>query len=190
MVEVIRAFIAVDIDDPSVSKNIVSLRDALVATGADLKPVEEENLHITIRFLGNIPVTMVDDIYNIMKSVKFKPFKIHVKGVGCFPNISRPRVIWVGVEKGYEELKRIHDEIEKGLKALGFKPEREEFVAHITVARVRSGRKREALIKVIENFKEFDAGEMVVRYVRLKQSILTPGGPIYKTLREVKAEEP
>jgi len=115
MVEVIRAFIAVDIDDPSVSKNIVSLRDALVSTGADLKPVEEENLHITIRFLGNIPITMVDDIYNIMKGIRFKPFKIHVRGVGCFPNISRPRVIWVGVEEGYEELKRIHDEIEKGL---------------------------------------------------------------------------
>lgn len=190
MVEVIRAFIAIDIDDPNVLKNIVSLRDALVATGADLKPVEEENLHITIRFLGNIPITMVDDIYNIMKGIKFKPFKIHVKGIGCFPNIFRPRVIWVGVEEGYEELKRIHDEIEKGLKALGFKPEREEFVAHITVARVRSGRKREALIKIIENFKEFDAGEMVVQCIRLKQSILTPKGPIYKTLREVKAEEP
>lgn len=188
MTGVIRAFISIDIDDPSVLRNILSFRDALIATGADIKPVEEENLHITIRFLGNIPLSMVDDIHSIMSSVRFKPFKIHVKGVGCFPSITRPRVIWVGVSEGYDELKRIHDEIEKGLRALGFRPERDEFVAHITVARVRSGRKREALIKVIEEYRDLDAGEMIVKSIRLKQSILTPRGPIYKTLREVRAE--
>ncbi len=190
MVEVIRAFIAVDIDDPNVLRNIINFRDALVSTGADLKPVEDENMHITLRFLGNIPVTMVDEIYEILRNIHFKPFKLHVAGVGCFPNISRPRVIWVGVREGYDELKRIHDELERGLRKLGFKPEREEFVAHITVARVRSGRKREALIKVINEFRDFDAGEMIVKSIRLKQSILTPRGPIYRTLREVEAEEP
>ncbi len=185
----IRAFIAIDIDDPEVLKKITGFRDAVAATGADVKIVEDENIHLTLRFLGNIPETMVDEIYEIMKSIKFKPFKMKINGVGCFPNINRPRVIWVGVTEGYSELKRIRDELERKLRSLGFRPEREEFVAHITVARVRSGRKREALRKIIEEYKDFNAGEMMVRYIRLKQSILTPRGPIYKTLREVVAED-
>ncbi len=185
----VRAFIAVDIDDPEVRKKIIAFRDAVAASGAHVKIVEDENIHLTLRFLGNIPETLIDDIYDVMRSIRFKPFKIRVSGVGCFPNINRPRVVWVGVTEGYEELKRIRDELERGLRGLGFRPEREEFVAHITVARVKSGRKREALRKVIEEFQDFDAGEMVVRYIRLKQSILTPRGPIYRTLREVSAED-
>ncbi len=186
---VLRAFIAIDIDEVEVLKKIIAFRDAIAATGADIKIVEDENIHLTLRFLGNISETMVDDIYEILKSIKFKPFKIRISGVGCFPNINRPRVIWVGVSEGYDELKRIRNELERKLRGLGFKPEREEFVAHITVARVKSGRKREAIRKVLEEYKDFDAGEMTVKYIRLKQSILTPHGPIYRTLREVVAED-
>jgi len=185
----IRAFISIDIDDPIVLREIIKLRDLVVSTGVPMKPVEDENIHLTLRFLGNIPESLVDEIHNIMKAIKFKAFTIHIKGLGCFPRITRPRVIWVGVSKGSDELKRIRNELERGLRRLGFKPEAEEFIPHITIARVKGSARIQSLIKVLNEYQDHDIGFMEVKSIRLKQSILTPRGPIYKTLKEVKAEE-
>ena len=184
----IRAFISVDIDDPVVLREIIKLRDLVVSTGVPMKPVEDENIHLTLRFLGNIPETLVDEIYNLMKSIKFNEFTIRIKGLGCFPRITRPRVIWVGVSEGAEELKRIRDELERGLRRLGFRPEKEEFVPHITIARVKGTRNLPTLIKILDEYRDYDIGSMRVKSIKLKQSILTPKGPIYRTLREVLAE--
>ncbi len=182
-----RAFIAVDIEDPALVSRLVSIRDAFVATGAPMKPVEDQNLHITLRFLGEIPVSMVDEVHRVMSSVAFRRFRIRIAGVGAFPTVSRPRVIWVGVREGAEELARIHDEIERGLRRLGFRPEREEFVPHITLARIKGSRNLDRVVKLLNQYADVEVGEMTVEVIRLKQSILTRSGPIYRTLREVRA---
>ncbi len=185
----VRAFIAIDIEDPVLVSRLVSIRDAFVATGAPMKPVEDHNLHVTIRFLGNIPLSMVDDIYRVMESVPLRRFKIKLQGVGAFPSIVRPRVIWVGVTEGADELRRIYEAIEKGLRRLGFRPEREEFVPHITLARLKGSRNIDRVVKLLNQYSDVEVGEMVVDRIRLKQSILTPSGPIYRTLRERVASE-
>ena len=187
MSERVRAFIAVDIEDPNLVSRLVSIRDAFVATGAPMKPVEDQNLHITIRFLGEIPVSLVDEVYRVMSEVRFTRFRVRLAGVGAFPSPTRPRVIWVGVKEGAEELERIHREIEKGLRRLGFRPEREEFVPHITLARLKGSRNIDRVVKLITQYSDIEVGEMIVESIRLKQSILTRSGPIYRTLREVKA---
>jgi len=184
--EKIRAFIAVDIEG-EMSEKLARLAESLKATGADVKTVEKENFHITIRFLGNISAEAIEVIERIMRDavVDVKPHKIRLKGVGTFPQGRRPRVVWVGVEND-EELRKIFERIERELKKLGFKPETKGFTAHVTLARVRSGRGSEALIKWIEDMKDVDLGEIEVRSIRLKKSTLTPKGPIYETLREVE----
>jgi len=185
-VEYIRSFIAIDIEDPVLAEKIEQVKNTILSSKADLKPVERENIHITLRFLGNIPLSLVDEIYKIMQGLEFKPFNIHIKGLGAFPRINRPRVIWIGIEEGAEELKRIQKQLESGLRKIGIRPEKEEFIPHITIARVRSGRNRDRLVKILVELSDVDIGFMTVNSIRLKQSILTPKGPIYKTLREVK----
>ncbi len=189
MSETVRAFIAVDIEDSLVLSRLIRIRDSFVATGAPMKPVEDQNMHITLRFLGNIPLSLADDIERIIRDAKPRRVVIKLKGVGAFPSPSRPRVIWVGVEEGEgaRELRRLYEEIERGLRRLGFRPEREEFVPHVTLARIKGSRNLDRVIKLLHELADVEVGEIVLESVRLKQSILTPRGPIYRTLREVKA---
>jgi len=188
-VERIRAFIAVDIEEPSVVSQLVQIRDAFVATGAPMKPVEDHNMHITLRFLGSIPLSLVDEIERVIAASAPRRVVLKLRGVGAFPSPLRPRVIWVGVSEGAGELERLYREIEKGLRRLGFRPEREQFVPHVTLARLKGSRNLERVVKLLREMEDVEVGEIVLESVRLKQSILTPRGPIYRTLREVRATE-
>ncbi len=183
----IRAFIAVDIEEPKVLSKLISIQEDLKATGVPMKLVEPENIHLTLRFLGNIHEALVDDIGRIMEEARIGKFKMKLVGLGAFPNPARPRVVWVGVTQGFEELKTIRDTIERGLRRLGFAPEREEFVPHITLARIKGGNTA-PLAKLISLYSNYEFGEIEVTRIRLKQSILTPRGPIYRTLKEVALE--
>ena len=188
--ERVRAFISIDIEEPSVVQRLVWLRDLFVQTGAPMKPVEDHNLHITLRFLGEIPSSLVEDIHvNVLSRLRFKRFKIRLVGVGAFPSVTRPRVIWVGVTEGSDVLQELCRSIEGGLRRLGFRPEREEFVPHVTLARIKGSRNIDKVVKLLNEYADYEVGEITVESVRLKQSILTPRGPIYRTLREVKASE-
>ncbi len=183
----LRVFIAIDIPDHTVLDNLSKARDLLLESKADLKPVATENLHITLRFIGEVPLTMVNRICDELYKIKFEPFKIKIKGIGVFPNINRPRVIWAGVVEGVEHLRQLHDQVEKILRKMGIPPEREKFIPHITLARVKSGRNIPRLVKIIESIADMEFGEVVVDKIVLKRSMLTPSGPIYNDICEVKA---
>ncbi|MET1160172.1 MAG: RNA 2',3'-cyclic phosphodiesterase [Thermoprotei archaeon] len=185
----LRVFIAIDIEDNTVLSNLVRARDLLLESGADLKPVETENLHLTIRFIGETPLKIVNDICRELSKLEFAPFKIHVKGIGVFPSIARPRVIWAGVSEGSDKLVEIHDKVEEILSKLGIPGEREKFVPHITLARVRSPRNLSKLVKIINNMIDMDFGEYTVTHIVLKRSTLTPSGPIYNDVCSVKAKQ-
>ena len=187
--ERVRAFIAVDIEDPLIVSRIARIRDSFVATGAPMKPVEDENLHITLRFLGDTPLSLLDDLERIIAQARPRRLPLRLRGVGAFPSPERPRVIWIGVEQGpgFDELQRLARLIESGVRRLGWRPEREEFIPHITIARVKGARNRERLVKLLQELADVEIGVVYLESVRIKQSILTRSGPIYKTLREVKA---
>lgn len=189
MSEVLRVFIAVDVSNYDVLSNLIRARDSLVETGADLKPVSNENLHITIRFIGEIPMYVVNNICNELAKLEYEPFKVRVYGIGVFPNIVRPRVIWAGVKEGSDELIQIHNRVENLLRKLGVPPDREKFIPHITLARVRSDRNLSKLVKLVNNMINYDFGEFEVNEIVLKRSILTPSGPIYSNLFSVKARQ-
>jgi len=151
-----------------------------------MKLVELENIHLTLRFLGEISPQMVREVATILDKVEFRPFSMRIEGLGTFPEGSRrPRVVWLGVSHGAEEMKRIYEQIEKELRRLGFPKERERFVPHITIARVKWANAE--LLRVLHELREVIIGDMVVDSIRLKKSTLTRSGPIYETLHEVKA---
>jgi len=182
-------FIAIDIEDPLLVSKIDKLKDALISSGVPMKPVESYNYHITLRFIGEIPSFLVDEIKGeVLQKIRFRSFSLTFKGLGAFPRVYKPRVIWVGILEGIDYLKKIRDEIEKGLRKLGIPPEKEkEFSPHLTIARIKGTRNLSSLIKIVNEYSEEEFGKMEVKYIRLKKSVLTRSGPIYETLMEVKA---
>ena len=186
----IRAFIAIEIEDAETLRRIIEFKHGLESLGLDAKFVEDENIHITIRFLGEISSTTIAQIKEILNSVanNVKTFKLKVGGFGAFPDILRPRVLWVGIIEGYERLAEIRKFIDSEIRRKGLREVQEdqhEFSPHITIARLRSQRNVDKLRKYFEEFKTYDFGFTPVTQIKLKKSTLTPRGPIYTDLHSV-----
>ncbi len=182
--ELIRSFVAFDIEEAAVLRNLSKVQGILVDTGADLKIVKPENIHMTLRFLGDITTDMVEKIHGEMERVQFQPFEVNIKGVGVFPNPRHISVVWAGIREGADELRAVFDQLEPRLQALGFSPDYKGFSPHLTVARVRTGRNRDALAEQLRSLEGFEFGSVKAECLRLKRSVLTPQGPIYSVLRE------
>ena len=178
---------AVDLDDPIIRERIIAAQQSLGQTGANLKIVEPGIMHLTLRFLGEVPQMTVDRIKDAMGELRFQQFIVQFAGIGAFPNLRRISVVWVGVTRGQEELEGIFQQLEPKLRKIGLSSDNKGFSPHMTVARVRSGINRDALAKYIESMQEHDFGQMTVAALRLKKSTLTPKGPIYTTIHEVNA---
>ena len=189
MPDMIRSFIAFDIEEEDIKKSISEVQRLLIKTGADLRLVKPENIHVTIKFLGEVTPFMLNRIYEVMRNLSFQPFDIEIKGLGAFPSPNYPRIIWVGIEKGSSELTSIFNMLEHSLRRLGFRSERRGFSPHLTIARVKSGRKREALTHLLKELAKREFGIVRARCLRLKRSILAPQGPIYSTLKEICPED-
>ena len=175
---------AFDIDNPAVQNKLAKTQALLVQTGADVKLVETENIHVTMRFLGDITSVIVDKIFEEIKNIQFVPFNVQLKGVGVFPSLSYPRVVWAGITEGTNELRNIFDQIEPRLRELGFTPDEHGFSPHLTIARVRSGRNKAQLAEFVKANADLDFGTIRADCLRLKRSVLSPNGPTYSTLRE------
>ena len=185
MSEMIRSFIAFDIDSESVIKRLSEVQKTLVNTSADLKIVESQNIHVTMRFLGDISPNMIDPIHGEMEKVSFAPFEIELRGLGAFPTLRYARVVWAGIKGGAEKLTDIFDQLEPRLLRLGFRPDPKGFSPHLTIARVKSGRNKAELIHAIQELENYQFGMIKANCLKLKKSVLTPRGPIYSTLKEV-----
>lgn len=184
----VRSFIAVEIDDAMILDEISQVQQTLRDRGADLKIVKRENIHLTLRFLGEIDEGRVSEITDLLQEIRFKTFSLSLKGVGVFPNERFIRVIWIRLEKGEKELNQIASLIEKGLRTIGFPPDNKKFSPHLTIARVRSKRDSDKMIPYLHKWKDRDFGQQSVNTFRLKKSVLTTTGPVYSTLFERKAE--
>ena len=184
----IRSFVSVDVDDSRVLSEIDSVMSSLLSLGGDLKPVERENIHLTLKFLGNVDSSRIADIKSVLGKVKFSPFQMEIKGAGAFPSLGRMNVIWVGIGEGWTEVQQVYEQTETLLSGLGFKRESRPFSPHITVARVRSGRGREEIAGFLRRLEEKSFGLFTAEKVRLKQSVLSSAGPRYSTVFEATAQ--
>src|SRR2546425_9313509 len=185
----IRSFVSIDFEDSQVLSRIKSVMSSLSALGGDLKPVEEDNIHLTLKFLGNVSASKLEEIKSSLTQVTFPPFSLEIKGAGAFPSLKRMNVVWVGVGEGWSQVELIFEQTEKLLHQLGFSRETRPFSPHITVARVKSGRKRDEIAAFLGHLADESLGTFPVEKVRLKQSILSPSGPTYSTLFEAPAHK-
>jgi len=183
--EQVRSFISIDLEDQQILSRITSILSSLQSLGGDLKPVERENIHLTLKFLGNVSAPRLGEVKSSLQEVIFSAFTAEIKGAGAFPNLNHMNVIWVGVNEGWSKVEQIYEQVEKLLSSLGFRRENRPFTPHITIARVRSGRKRDEVAKFLQRLTDESFGTITVDKVRLKQSILSSSGPKYSTLLEV-----
>jgi len=181
--EEMRSFISMDITSKEVLDKIKTFQTYLKNTACPMKVVERENLHLTLKFLGEIGESSYKRIVESLgpSLSEFSSFEVNLKGTGFFPSISDLRVIWVGMNA--PEIVYIQKEIDDTLKSMGFKEDR-KFVPHLTVSRVKSSLNKKPLLNVLDEYKNFDFGSDMITKINFKKSTLTPEGPIYETLKE------
>ena len=179
-----RGFIAIDIES---FPKLIQFENEIKNSGSILKLVEPENIHITLKFLGDTDKENIEKIEEIIKdAVKLTdPFEIKLNGCGVFPNQNYIKVMWIGIKNG-DPIGKIADIIDEKLSGLGFEREKRKFSAHLTVARVKSAKNKDKLLQIIEKYRDTEFGSFKVDSIKLKESELTPKGPIYTTLIEVK----
>ncbi len=172
-----RTFIAIEIP-LEIRKKVIDFIN-MVRTVQPIKWVEFENLHITLKFLGEVSEDrvkrVIESVESVMKGIK--PFAVSFEGLGCFPDPRYPRVVWIGVKEGAGEISVLQQHIDQALLATGF-PVEKKFHPHLTIGRVKV---RCDLSNILG--KEFKSEPYTVKSITLFKSTLTPKGPIYETVR-------
>jgi len=178
-----RGFIAIDIDTNSKIKELIQ---AIKKIQADVKLVEPENIHITLKFLGDVHEERIRDIESIIANAckNSKPFTINLVGTGVFPNQNYVKVIWIGIED-ITLIEPIATYINDNLVNLGFKKDNRLFSPHITIGRVRTAKNKQELIALIQQFQNVEFGKQDINSIKLMKSVLTPKGPIYSIVKEL-----
>jgi 2'-5' RNA ligase len=187
----VRLFVAVEIESSDVLRNVIKFRDAVVSCSKErgIKGVEDENIHLTLRFIGEVPDSYVPQISEcVMRAKEFTKFQMRIEGVGAFPSVSKPRVLWVGITEGFDKLRSIRNSLEECLKRYA-QPDREEFVPHITVGRVKGHYDPACLKNIISTYENSLFGLTQVTQVKLKRSILRPEGPVYMDVTVVDLKD-
>jgi 2'-5' RNA ligase len=182
-------FIAVDVGK-AIRDRCVALQDTLARAGTDVKWVEENNLHVTLLFLGEVEDRETPALCQAVADccAGRDAFSMSVETVGCFPNPRRPRVVWVGIGAGSGELTALHDALEPPLLELGcYRREDRAYTPHITLGRVKGERSpTAALATALMRHAKWHGGETDVREIHVLSSELTPQGPIYTVLSRAK----
>jgi 2'-5' RNA ligase len=187
-----RVFIAIDIDD-KIRKAIANLQKQLDSKvdirKGDVKWVEPENIHLTLKFLGEIEDEQLATVCEILKQVAalHKNFTLDIETVGSFGGRSA-KVVWVGARKGADELITLQKDLDDRLEEAGHPKEEREFSAHLTLCRVRNPKAGFKLADVCKAFSDYKLGSISADAVRIYQSQLTPAGPIYTVLGNYKLQ--
>jgi 2'-5' RNA ligase len=175
---------AIEVNSKLLDK-ILKIQKTLAEANALVKFVEAENLHFTFKFLGDITPEKAEAIANMAeeKIADYGPFDINIKGTGVFPNLGYIRVIWLGVEEP-ETFSKMQEDFDQEFVKMGFNKER-SYIPHLTIGRVKGVQNKELLVSMVKELENVDVGTMKVERLILKESELTPVGPIYTDLKEI-----
>lgn len=179
-----RTFIAVD-TGAVIRASAVALQKELAKTGAEVKWVEAESLHITLLFLGEVDDRELHSVCRAVKDVAAgePPFPLRVSGVGAFPTPRRPKVLWAGITDGANELRRIYGSLEGKMLDLGcYRREERSYTPHLTLGRVKSEADGYAIAKELPQYLAHDGGRTVIDEVLVYSSVLERDGPVYTIL--------
>ncbi|MDD2654765.1 MAG: RNA 2',3'-cyclic phosphodiesterase [Candidatus Omnitrophica bacterium] len=190
MSDKIRTFIAIELDKQT-QESLAKIQNELKASGSDVKWVEPKNIHLTLKFLGDIETDLIPKIKNMLEdlSKNHNKFSAAIKELGAFPNARSPRVIWVGIEAGKENSVSIANDLDNNLSKLGIPKEERDFVPHLTLGRVKRPINRFKLSELINKNKDISDLNFVADRITLFKSTLTPKGPIYEAMVEVNLKE-
>jgi len=177
-----RLFIAIELPD-NLKEEIASIQSKLKSSSADVKWVDCNNIHLTLKFLGNADCDKISKLNTLLDktAASYKKFESDIFRLGAFPKIEYPRVIWIGINKNCSLIEEIEDKIDEGCFRIGFKREERSFSAHLTIGRVRSGKNKQALKQSLIS-QEISSRIFTVEKLVLFKSTLTPKGPVYTAL--------
>ena len=188
MKSTIRTFVAVEIN-AAIRERAGKLIESLRSAPAEVKWVDVNNLHLTLKFLGDVPSREIAQVCRAVErgAAETAPFGLEICGAGAFPNARRPRTLWLGVGAGEAEMVALHGHLEKPLKKLGYRTEHRRFHPHLTIGRVRRGGLGVTdLGELVEQRADFPAGEVKVSQVVVFSSRLDRTGPTYEALGRAK----
>jgi len=183
-----RTFIAID-PGKTIRDRLVALQENLAKTGADVKWVEHDNLHLTLLFLGEVDQRDLVDVCRVVADATAtqQVFPMSIEKAGCFGSPRRPRTIWVGVGNGKLEVCKLHDVIEPALLDLGcYRREERDFTPHLTLGRVKSAPTSNTMAAALAKHAAWKGGETMVRELLVMGSELTSNGPVYTVLSRAR----
>ena len=178
----LRLFIAVE-TPPDIKPQIAAIGDRLRTCGADVKWEPDEKLHATIKFLGSADEGLLPEIVSLSKGVcsAFPSLSLKYSGVGCFPNLRAPRVVWIGMKEPEGTLESLQHKLEAAVEPLGFKREDRDFHPHVTLGRVKSQKRIGSLLRMMESIT-FESQPVIINEIVLIKSELKSSGSVYTTL--------
>ncbi len=187
-----RCFIAIDIDEEirgALGGLQQKLREGIDVKKGDVNWVNPDNIHLTLKFLGEIKDEKIAEICNIVKAVagRHKSFGLDIESVGHFGGASL-RVLWVGTGKGEGSLLELQGDIEKSLASAGWPEETRKFSGHLTLCRIRNYKAGMKLAQASEDYRDFKVGTLSADSVCVYQSELKPTGPVYTVLGNYKLQ--
>jgi RNA 2',3'-cyclic 3'-phosphodiesterase len=188
--EQVRTFIAIELP-PEVKTVLRAAQEQMISDNPHIaKWVDPGSIHLTLKFLGNIPAGTVAAVSQAMTKAAegISPFFLTLGGAGAFPSTARPQVVWIGLTGDIEKLKRLQGAIESQVSPLGFPAENRPFTAHLTLARLRDTATLEEKQKLGKKIAGLESGPVLsidVDRVSLMRSQLTPSGAIYTRLTSV-----
>lgn len=186
LMAVVRTFIALKLDD-SLHESIRKVIEKLACSKAGVKWVVPQNVHLTLKFLGNVEEGRLPEIYAACQRAASgsKSMELEIRKLGCFPNSRRPRVVWLGIEKDSEALRHLQKKVERELEFIGFPRENRKFRAHLTIGRVKGQQGVSKLSQLIEEENNIFVGSMRADNFSVMKSRLLPDGPIYTELKAI-----
>ena len=192
----IRTFVAIPLEEEmhrQLARLIDNLRESMPARA--VRWVAPENIHLTLKFLGDVPPAQIDAITEALRRAASTatPFSFELVGFGCFPSARRPRVLWVGIRETSGSLQSLQEAVEKELGQLGFKREERGFSPHLTLGRVREEAPASAVREIGQLMEKLEfgvLGQQEVTSIHLFKSDLRPTGPIYTSLAELPLRNP
>lgn len=179
-----RCFISIPLPEEA-RREMLAIQERLKASGANVSWTRSEGMHLTLKFLGNdVEEKRILEIETALSraTIGIRPFFLNITGMGTFPDIKRPRVIWIGIRESTDNLARLQRGLERELENIGFQREERGFTPHITLGRIRSPKNIEKLLNLIEKEKDIWLYGFDVIDVKLMRSELRPTGAIYSEL--------
>jgi 2'-5' RNA ligase len=179
----IRAFIAIELPD-TVKEFLEDISSRLKKCRADVKWVRTNGMHLTLKFLGNVDVDLLPIIERDLRMIftEQKPFSLRVLGLGAFPGLARPRVVWAGLNDPGNMTPPLASKVDEILEPLGFQREKRPFAPHLTLGRVRSNKNSGDLVEAVRQSMDISGPTFVADHAVLFESVLKPTGAEYSAI--------